>query len=104
MKGLGIIYKKMKRYFLKIFMYFNFRRNFRKITFLLTTSVLIAVEGYFAYQVKGIDVLYKKIKCYFEEKKDVEKFRRNFRKNIRFAYSFFVIDGKIMVGIASGSA
>ena len=38
------------------------------------------------------------------EKKDVEKFRRNFRKNIHFAYSFFVIDGKTMVGIASGSA
>ena len=38
------------------------------------------------------------------KKKDVEKFRRNFRKNIRFAYSFFVIDGKIMVGIASRSA
>ena len=28
--------------------YFNFRRNFRKIMFLLTT-VLLAVEGYFAY-------------------------------------------------------
>ena len=60
MKGLGILYKKTKRYFLKIFIYFNFR----KITFLLTTSVLLAVEGYFAYQVKGIDALYKKIKCY----------------------------------------
>ena len=38
------------------------------------------------------------------EKKDFEKFRRNFRKNIHFAYSFFVIDGKIMVGIESESA
>ena len=38
------------------------------------------------------------------ENKDFEKFRRNFRKNIHFAYSFFVIDGKRMVGIASGSA
>ena len=46
---------------------FNCRRNFRKITFLLTTSVLLAVEGYFAYQVKEIDVLYKKIKCYFRK-------------------------------------
>ena len=67
MKGFGIPYKKMKQYFLKIFIYFYFRRNFRKITFLLTTSVLLAVEGYFAYQVKGIDVLYKKIK-YFRKK------------------------------------
>ena len=64
MKGLGILYKKMKRYFLKIFIYFNFRWNFRNITFLLTTSALLAVEGYFAYQVKGIDVLYKKIMFY----------------------------------------
>ena len=68
MKGLGILYKKMKRYFLKIYMFFNCRRNFQKITFLLTTSVLLAVEGYFAYQVKGIDVLCKKIKRYFRKK------------------------------------
>ena len=27
-----------------------------------------------------------------------------FEKNIHFAYSFFIIDGEIMVGIASGSA
>ena len=67
MKGFDIPYKKMKRYFLKIFIYFNFRRNFRKITFLLTTSVLLAVEGYFAYHVKMIDVLYKKIKLYFQK-------------------------------------
>ena len=33
---------------------------FRKITFLLTTSALLAVEWYFAYQVQGIDGLYKK--------------------------------------------
>ena len=32
--------------------------------FLLTTSVLLVVEGYFAYQVIGIDVLYEKIKCF----------------------------------------
>ena len=70
--------------------------------FLLTTSVLLAVEGYFAYQVKGIDVLYKNNKCYFQ-KKGFEKYRRNFRKNWHFAYSFFVIHGNIMVGIASGS-
>ena len=67
MKGLGIPYKKMKRYFLKIFIYFNFRWDFRKITFLLTTSVLLAVEGYFAYQVKGVNVLCKKVKCYFRK-------------------------------------
>ena len=48
--------------------FFNFWQNFRKISFLLATSVLLAVEGYFAYQVKGIDVLYKKTKCYFEKK------------------------------------
>ena len=51
----------------KIHIFFNFRRNFRKIMFLFTTSVLLAVEGYFAYQVKGIDVLCKKIKCYFRK-------------------------------------
>ena len=49
MKGFDILYKKMKRYFLKIYIFFNCSRNFRKITFLLTTSVLLAVEGYFAY-------------------------------------------------------
>ena len=54
--------------FSNIYIYFNCRRNFRKITFLLTTSVLLAIEGYFTYQVKGIDVLYKKIKCYFRKK------------------------------------
>ena len=37
------------------------------------------------------------------ENKDFEKFRLNFRKKIHFAYFFFVIHGKIMVGIASGS-
>ena len=36
------------------------------------------------------------------EKKDFEKFRRNLKK-IHFACLFFVIHGKIMVGIASGS-
>ena len=90
----------MKRYFLKIYIYIfcNFRRNFRKITFFLTTYALLAVEGYFAYQVKQIDVFYKKINCHFR-KKGFEKFRRNFRKKCHFAYSFFVIHGKIMVGI-----
>ena len=120
MKGLGILYKKVRRYFQKTF-FNNFRPNFWKITylhknacsshiinsrivirisderdwhplqeneaifskniyifqfstefskkaFLLTTSVLLAVEGYFAYQVKGIDVYYKRIKCYFQKK------------------------------------
>ena len=37
------------------------------------------------------------------ENKDFEKFGRNFRKKLHFAYLFFVIHGKIMVGIASGS-
>ena len=68
MKGLGILYKKMKRYFLKIFVYINFDRIFEKKKFLLTTSVLLAVEGYFACQVKGVDVLDKKLKCYFRKK------------------------------------
>ena len=87
MKGLGILYKKMKQYFLKNIYFFIFCQNFQKITFLLTTSVLLAVEGYSAYQVKGIDVLYKKIKCYFR-KRDFEKFRRNFRKkDILLAHS-----------------
>ena len=54
--------------FSKKYIFFNFRRYIRKITFLLSTSVLFAVERYFAYQVKGIDVLYKKIKCYFRKK------------------------------------
>ena len=83
--------------------FFNCRRNFRKITLLLSTSVLLAVEGYFAYQVKGIDVLYKKIKCYFRKKKISKNLDGIFEKNWRFAYSFFVIHGKIMVGIASGN-
>ena len=61
--------------------FFNCRRNFRKITFLLTTSVLLAVKGYFAYQVKGIDVLYKKIKCYFRKKRISKNLDGNFEKN-----------------------
>ena len=47
--------------------------------FLLTIFVLLAVEGYFVYQVKGIDVFYKKIKCYLR-KIDFEILRQNFRK------------------------
>ena len=47
-------------------MFFNFRRNFQKIKFFLTT-VLLAVEGCFAYQAKGIDCLYKKIKWYYRK-------------------------------------
>ena len=64
-----ILYKKMKRYYLKIYIFSIFDGIFKKITFLLTTSVLLAVEGYFAYHVKGIDVLYKKIKWYFPKKR-----------------------------------
>ena len=33
----------------------------KKNTFLFTTSALLAVEWWFAYQVKGIEVLYRKI-------------------------------------------
>ena len=68
MKGFDILYKKMKLHFLKDIYFFYFPQNFWKIMFLLTTSVLLAVKEYFAYQVKGIDVLYKKIKCYFRKK------------------------------------
>ena len=46
-----------------IYIGLHFRRNFLNITFLLTTSMLLAVEGYFVYQVEGIDVLY-----YFRKK------------------------------------
>ena len=48
--------------------YFSKFLNFRKITLLLTTSVLLGVEEYFAYQVNEIDIFYKKIKCYFRKK------------------------------------
>ena len=38
------------------------------------------------------------------EKKMLKNLDGILKKNIHFAYSCFVIDGKIMVGIASGSA
>ena len=38
------------------------------------------------------------------EKKISKNLDGIFEKNRHFAYSFFVINGKIMVGIASGSA
>ena len=45
---------------------------------------------------RKLNVIYKK--------EGFEIFRRNFlKKNWHFAYSFFVIHGNIMVGIASGS-
>ena len=50
--------------------------------FLFTISVLLAVEGYFAYQVKGICILYKKIKCYFRENWIVKDFDIIFKKKI----------------------
>ena len=68
------------------------------------SSVLLAVERYFAYQVKGIDVLYMKTKCYFRNKRISKNLDTIFEKNRHFAYSFFVIDGKIIVDIASRSA
>ena len=71
---------------------------------MLTTSVLLTVEGYFAYQVKGIDLLYKKIKCYFRKKRILNNLDGNFENNQQFASLFFVIDGKLMVGIASRNA
>ena len=49
----GIFYKKMKLYFQTT--------NFQKNAFLLTTSLLLAMECYFAYPAKGIDILYKNI-------------------------------------------
>ena len=70
--------------------------------FFLTTSVLLAVEGGFVYQVNGINVLHEKIKYYFQ-KNNFAKFRRILEKNSTFCF-FFVIDGKIMVGIVGGSA
>ena len=52
-------------------MYFLiFKWDFWKIMFSLSTSMLLAVEWYFAYQVKGIDVLYKKFK-YFQKNKKI---------------------------------
>ena len=46
MKGLGILYKKIKRHLKENIYIFNFFDNFWKTAFLLTTSVLLAVEGY----------------------------------------------------------
>ena len=51
---------------------------------LLTTSVLLAVEEYFAYQVKGIDVLYKKFKV----------FRQYFEKNAYLLIPFSLLKVK----------
>ena len=87
-----------------IFLFLNNLDQHPKITFLLTTSGVLVVEGYFAYQVTGMDVLYKKIKCYFWKKGISKNLDGFFGKNGHFAYSFFVIDGKIMVDIAGGSA
>ena len=40
----------------------------------------------------------------FPKKRMSKNLDGTLEKNVHFAYSFFVIDGKIMVGIASGSA
>ena len=98
MNGFGIFYRKIWD-FKKILHFKNFRQNFRKSTFLLTTCESLAVK-YFAYQVKSIDILYKKTKC--NSRNFFENCRLNLKKNRIFAYSFFVIDGKMMVGIAGG--
>ena len=66
---------------------------------MLTISALLAVERYFEYQAKGLDVFYKKIKWYFQ-KNNFETFRLNFKQKQN---SFFVMDGKMMVGIAGES-
>ena len=58
-----LLYKKIKWYFQKFLK--NVKVKFLNITFLLTTYVLLVVEGYFTYWVKVIDVLYKKIKYNF---------------------------------------
>ena len=82
MKGPGIHYKKIMQH-LEYYIFQNFKQNFRNITYLLTTSVLMAVERHFAYQAKGIDVLYKKIQCYLK-KIIFEYFILNLRKNLDF--------------------
>ena len=63
MKGLGILYKKMKQYLKNIF--FKTLDNFQNIMILLPNSAVLAVEWYIAHQVKGVDVFYTKIKSYF---------------------------------------
>ena len=89
MTVLGILYKKMEIYFFKIYIYITiFGRIFEKIMFLLTTSVLLAIEGYFAYQVKWIEVLYTKIK-FLSKKRISKKFRLTFwKKNWHFTYLY----------------
>ena len=77
------------------------RLKFRKIASLLTTSALLTVKAYFAYQVNGINDLYKK-KC-FSEKMFFENIRPNFLKNHIFVYSF-VIDGRRIVDILGEGA
>ena len=72
--------------------------------FLLTISVLLAVERYFTYQVKAIHVLYKKIKCYFRKKQDLNILDRILEKNdILFTHSSLLMVEK-MVGIGGGSS
>ena len=71
--------------------------------FLLITT-LLAVEGYFPYQVKGIDVLYKKINVITKKKGFRKNFKRDSRRKSTFCLFIFCIDGKIIIGSAGRSA
>ena len=65
--------------FSKIYKYFfNFRRNFRKITFLLTTSMSLAVEGYLHIRWKGLMFSTRKLNV-ISEKNYIETFRRSLK-------------------------
>ena len=68
-----------------------FKRNIHIFTFskklkntFLLNAMLLAVEGYYAYQAKGIDVLYKKIKCYFRKKRISKNLDGTFEKKSAF--------------------
>ena len=64
MKGLNILYKKMKRYCQKIF-FKKFRSNIQKMRYLHkkmpASPSLLTVKYLFAYQMKGLNILYKKM-------------------------------------------
>ena len=88
-----MLYTKMKRYLQKIKK--NFRPNFRKFTFLLTTSALLTVEWYFAYQMKRIDVLYNKMKY---NKKISNILDRGFEKKFNFTSPLSLLTVTCVVG------
>ena len=62
-------------------------QQFLKITFLLTTCALLAVEQYFIYYVKGIDILYKEIKCHIRKKNNFQEFSTKFSKKSQFFFA-----------------